>query len=53
MPGVIKRNLFMVFSSHQSLLPVTSVVKISRNVVVAILVLGDFFFLFFVRVCEN
>lgn len=27
MPTVIKRNLFMVFSSHQSLLPVTSMVK--------------------------
>lgn len=47
MPAIIKRNLFTVFSSHQSLLPVTSAVRISRNVVAAILVSWGFFFFFF------
>lgn len=43
MPSIIERNLFMVFSSHQSLLPVTLGGKISRNVVVAIMVSVFFF----------
>lgn len=44
MPAIIKWNLFMVFSSHQSFSPVTSAVRISRNVVVAILVSELVFF---------
>lgn len=45
MPTVIKRNLFMVFSSHQSLLPVTSMVKS------AVMLWDQFWFGVFLCVC--